>query len=169
MVKVEVLVLHRPLPGIVDSKLRMHKKIPISHGGRHKVSEHILNSAIHALCLTISLRVKCCWHVPWDAQAIRERLIVLASKLRASVRNGFQGKTMIAEHMLNEQVSPSLCSAFCCSGDNVYILGQSVNKDKNSIIACLGLRKTCDKVSRDTVPRTMWNVQRLQQTRWLDR
>ncbi len=37
MVKVEGRVLHRPLPGIVDSKLRMHKKIiPISHGGRHK-------------------------------------------------------------------------------------------------------------------------------------
>ena len=61
MVEVEGSVLHRLLSGIVDSKLRMHKKsIPISHGGRHKVSEHVLNSAIHAICLTISLRVKCC-------------------------------------------------------------------------------------------------------------
>jgi len=58
---------------------------------------------------------------------------------------------MIAEHMLNEQFSPSLCSAFCCSGDNMYIFGQSVNKDKNSVMACFGLRKTRDKVSRDTV------------------
>ena len=63
MVKVEGRVLHRLLLGIVDSKLRMHKKfIPVNPGGRHKVSEHVLNSAIriHALCLTISLRVKCC-------------------------------------------------------------------------------------------------------------
>ena len=73
------------------------------------------------------------------------------------VRNNFQRKTMTAEHMLNEQVSPCICSAFCCSGDNVYILGQSVNKDKNSVIACLGLKRTCDKVSRDTVPRIVWN------------
>ncbi len=72
-------------------------------------------------------------------------LAVLASKLWTSVRNDFQGKTMIAEHMLNEQVSPSLCSAFYCSGDNVYMFGQSVNKDKNSIMARLGLSKTSEK------------------------
>ncbi len=75
---------------------------------------------------------------------------------------------MIAEHMMNEEVSPSLCNAFCCSGDNVDTLGQSVNKDKNSITAWLSLRKTCDKVSRDTVPWAMWNVQKLQQTSGLD-
>ena len=43
------------------------------------------------------------------------------------------------------------------------MFGRSVNKDKNSVMAmaCLGLEKTCDKVSRDSVPRTTWNVQRL--------
>ncbi len=61
MVQVEGRVLHRLLPGIVDSKLRMHKQfIPFSRSGSHKVCEHVLNSAIHALCLTISLRVKSC-------------------------------------------------------------------------------------------------------------
>ncbi len=61
MVKVQGRVLQRLLPGIVDSKLRMHKKfITISHGGRLKLSDQVLNSAIHALCFTISLRVNRC-------------------------------------------------------------------------------------------------------------
>ena len=63
------------------------------------MSEHVLNSAIHALCLTISVRVKCCRHIPRDAQAIKKRLVVLASKFWTCVRNDFQGKTMIAEHI----------------------------------------------------------------------
>ncbi len=46
---------------------------------------------------------------------------------------------MITQHVLNEQVSPSLCSVFRCSGDNVFMFGQSVNRDKNSVMACLGL------------------------------
>ncbi len=44
MVKVQGRVLQRLLPGIVDSKLRMHKKfITISHGGRHKFSYSPIN------------------------------------------------------------------------------------------------------------------------------
>jgi len=68
--------------------------------------------------------------------------------------------------MLNEQVSPSLCGAFHCSGDNVYIYSQSVNKGKNTIWPALVLGRSVTKY-----PRTVWNVQSLQQTRsrWLDR
>ena len=101
-------------------------------------------------------------------------MVLLASKLWTSVRNDFQGKAMIAEHMLNEQVSPSLAVHCVVVGTMyTYLVNLStktriaskpalVYKDKNSVIACLGLRKTCDKVGRDIVPRTVWNEQRLQ-------
>ena len=156
-------VLHRLLPCIVDSKLRMDKDvIPVSHGWRDKMPQHIPDSAIHALSLTIRLRVKCSRHIPGHFEAVSQSLVVFASRLRASVRNNFQWRAMIAENAFNEQVSPSLCSALCCCRNNVHILCQTVNKDENSIIACLGLRKTSDKVSRYTIPWPLRYLQRLQ-------
>ena len=42
MVQVEGRILHRLLRGIVDSKLRMHKRfIPFSRSGSHKVCEQV--------------------------------------------------------------------------------------------------------------------------------
>ncbi len=52
--------------------------MPISHAGRYKVSEHILNNTNHAFCFTISLGVKRYGLVPCGAQALRENLVVHA-------------------------------------------------------------------------------------------
>ena len=54
---------------------------------------------------------------------------------------------MIAEDVLDKQVSPTFCSALGSGGGNVHILSQSVNKDNNCVKASLSLSKTCDKVS----------------------
>lgn len=55
MVEKEGWALYRLLPCIVDSKLRMDKEaIPVSHGWRHKMPQHILDSASHALSLTVT-------------------------------------------------------------------------------------------------------------------
>ena len=116
MVEKEERVLHRLLLCVVVGKLRMNKKlIPISHGCRHKTPQHILGSGIHALSLISSLRVECSGHIPAYFEPISQSLVVFASILRASVRNDFQWKAMIAKNMLHDQVSPSLCVALGCS------------------------------------------------------
>ena len=107
---------HRFLPCIVDCKLCIDEKlVPVSHGRGHTVSEHVLNCVVCPFSLTIGLRVKGCGHVPCDAHSISSGTSVVASKLRASIRDDFQWTAMIAEHMLHEQFSPGLCSALCCT------------------------------------------------------
>ena len=100
-------VVHRFLPGMIDIKLRKHKKfIPISHGGRHKASEHHLNKALHVLCLTMSLRMKHCRHVARDAQAIGKCLV------RCRVLQIFfwvTGELFTLHQMMEVPNEPGLC------------------------------------------------------------
>ena len=79
-----------------------------AHCRRHKESEQAFKSAVHGLSLAIKLRLKCSRHVLFNVRALSQSLSHFGCKTQTSVSNSVQWKTMLAEALLKEQVSPLL-------------------------------------------------------------
>ena len=70
------------MPGSVHSKLNHTQVlIPVSHVGRHKVTQDILDNLVGSFSLSISLRVTSSGKFPLDTQARGQGLIEVTVKL----------------------------------------------------------------------------------------
>ena len=68
---------------------------------------------VHALSLSILLRVKSSWSTRLDFQGRKNPFPNLRSKLRSPITNNFLRKAMLREHMRDEKIYSVSC---CCSG-----------------------------------------------------
>ena len=68
MIQKDRSLLNGLMPSIVNGRLSpMQTLIPISHVGRNKMTQHILNDPIDSLSLAISLGTPCSRQAPLNA------------------------------------------------------------------------------------------------------